>query len=55
MDKGIPYEEFYNEIGKALTKVNGLEATEEDKQNILKMIGKISWKRLVGYMKNLLS
>lgn len=41
MDKGIPYEEFYNEIGKALTKVNGLEATEEDKQNILKMIATI--------------
>ena len=52
MDKGIPYEEFYNEIGKALTKVNGLEATEEDKQNILKMIATIkSYDEMNAYEK----
>ena len=32
-----------------------IKKAKKKHQNILKMIGKISWKRLVGYMKNLLS
>ena len=48
----------YEEVKKHQEKYKEamlIKKAKKKHQNILKMIGKISWKRLVGYMKNLLS